>query len=83
PPFQLVYHDWLNSTVRVYAQKHTYTLDDELAAVQLVAHVYGRIGLLIHTPVITYAVYDSALACPAEGFMTTLLTDLATIMVNK
>ena len=79
PNFYSVYNEWLNGTIKVYAQEHSYLLDDASCTVQVIAHAYGRIGLLIHAAR-TYAVYDPMLACPAEGFMTTLLTDIAAQM---
>lgn len=83
PPFHAVYHDWLNSTVRVYAHKHLCTLDGETGTAQVVAHAYGRVGLLIQTAAKSYAVYDPVFACPAEGFMTTLLADIAERMMGS
>lgn len=76
PEFQHVYTEWLNGTTRIYADQHTYILDDQTCTVQVIANAYGRMGLLIHAAE-TYAVFDPMLACPAEGFMTTLLTDIA------
>ena len=79
PDFQTVYTEWLNGTIKVFAQKHSYLLDDDPCTIQVIAHAYGRIGLLIRASS-TYAVYDPLLACPAEGFMTTLLAEVATHM---
>ncbi|MBA3873813.1 MAG: hypothetical protein H0X30_32170 [Anaerolineae bacterium] len=79
PDFQSVYTEWLNGTIKVFTQEHPYLLDDESCSIQVIAHAYGRIGLLIHAAD-TYAVYDPVLACPAEGFMTTLLADVAAHM---
>lgn len=76
PTFQMVYTEWLNGTTRLYAEQHTYLLDDQPCTVQIIAHAYGRMGLLIHANQ-TYAVFDPMLACPAEGFMTSLLTEIA------
>jgi hypothetical protein len=79
PDFQSVYTEWLNGTIKIFSQQHSYLLDDQSCTIQVIAHAYGRIGLLIHAAE-TYAVYDPLLACPAEGFMTTLLTEVATHM---
>ena len=79
PDFQAVYSEWLNGTVKVFTQEHSYILDDESCTIQVIAHAYGRIGLLIRAAEI-YAVYDPILACPAEGFMTSLLTEVAAHM---
>lgn len=73
PDFQTVYSEWLNSTVRLFADVQMY----ESWRVQVVAHAYGRIGLLVYRPDATDAVYDPTLACPAEGFMTGFLSDVA------
>jgi hypothetical protein len=79
PDFQAVYTEWLNGTIKIFTEQHSYLLDDESCTIQVIAHAYGRIGLLIQAAN-TYAVYDPLLACPAEGFMTTLLTDVAAHM---
>jgi hypothetical protein len=82
PDFHAVYTDWLNSTMKVFAQSYAFTLGEHNCQVQIVAHAYGRIGLLIQTLNTIYAVYDPALACPAEGFMTALLTEVAARMTT-
>ncbi len=79
PTFQTVYGEWLNGTIKVFTQEHTYVLGDETCTIQVIAHAYGRIGLLIQASD-TYAVYDPILACPAEGFMTNLLIEIAAHM---
>lgn len=79
PDFQTVYAEWLNGTIKIFTQQHSYLLDGESCTIQVIAHAYGRIGLLIRAAA-TYAVYDPLLACPAEGFMTTLLTEIAAHM---
>jgi hypothetical protein len=79
PDFQAVYTEWLNGTVRLYAKQHAFMLDDETCTVQVIAHAYGRIGLLIRASQV-YAVYDPMLVCPAEGFMTKLLIEVAAHM---
>ncbi len=79
PDFQAVYSEWLNGTVKAFAQEHSYMVGDQSCTIQVVAHAYGRIGMLIRADE-TYAVYDPILACPAEGFMTKLLLDVAAHM---
>jgi hypothetical protein len=49
--------------------------------VQIIAHAYGRAGMVIHASDETFYVYDAALGCPAEGFMSTLLSDIAARML--
>ncbi len=79
PDFQTLYVEWLHGTTKIFTQEHSYILDDQPCTVRVVAHAYGRIGLLIYSAR-TYAVYDPLLACPVEGFMTTFLTDIASHM---
>ncbi|MBZ0282955.1 MAG: hypothetical protein K8L97_19605 [Anaerolineae bacterium] len=79
PDFPTVYRDWLNSTIRLFSEVYIYPPDWRI---QVVAHAYGRMGLLIHTPDTTYAVYDPSLACPAEGFMTALLGEVCERLVG-
>ncbi len=76
PDFTAVYGEWLTSTTRLFTQRHTFQLDDAPAQAQVVAHAFGRFGLLIQAADVVHAVYDPALACPAEGFMVNLLTDI-------
>jgi hypothetical protein len=82
PDFRRVYTEWLNGTLKVFAQVYPYPLDGQPCQVQIVAHAYGRIGLLIHAAGAVQAVYDPALACPAEGFMTALLAEVAARMAG-
>lgn len=83
PVFHVVYADWLNSHARVFAHEYPYLLDGQACRVQVVAHAYGRVGLLLHTIQNVYALYDPALACPAEGFMAALLNEVAGRMVRQ
>lgn len=83
PSFHSVYADWLNSHARVFAHEYPYLLNGQPCSVQVVAHAYGRVGLLLHSTESVYAVYDPVLACPAEGFMATLLTEVAGRMVMQ
>jgi hypothetical protein len=81
PEFQSVYRDWINGTVRVFSEAYPYAHAGEDWRVQVVAHAYGRIGLIVRRPDGTDYVYDPALACPAEGFMAALLADVGTRMI--
>jgi hypothetical protein len=83
PAFPAVYADWLNSRARVFAHEYPYLLDGQVCRVQVVAHAYGRVGLLLCTAESVYALYDPALACPAEGFMAALLGEVAGRMVRQ
>lgn len=75
--FDTIYQDWLNSTLRLSHKIHTYPYQGERWQVQIVNHVYGRVGLKVTGIDQTHYVYDSTLACPAEGFMLALLRDTA------
>jgi hypothetical protein len=80
PDFRAVYGEWLNGTAKIFAEQYTYAHQDQQWIIHIVAHAYGRIGLLIQAGDQHYAIYDPALACPAEGFMTTLLSEVVARM---
>jgi hypothetical protein len=74
PTFEAVYHAWLADSVRVSSTVHPYAHGGALWQVRVLNTIYGRAGLVVtlekgHT----VYVLDSALACPAEGFMVHLL----------
>ncbi len=74
PTFEAVYHAWLADSVRISSTVHPYPHGDALWQVRVLNTIYGRAGLAVtlgdgHT----VYVLDSALACPAEGFMVHLL----------
>ncbi len=82
PDFEAIYTNWLNGTARIASHVIEYTYGDQVWGIQIVAHAYGRIGLIIAAPEITYYVIDPVLACPAEGFMTALLRDVCTAITR-
>ncbi|HLV35110.1 MAG TPA: hypothetical protein VKY59_08365 [Spirillospora sp.] len=77
PEFSRVYDDWLNESVRISPTVHSYIHRGETWAVQIVSTAYGRIGLIVWTDKETHYVHDTSLGCPAEGFMHTLLNEVA------
>lgn len=77
PDFVDVHAAWLDTTVRTLHTVYHYRHNDEDWQVQTVYHAYGRAGLIVQTPSETYYLHDSALGCPAEGFMLTLFTQVA------
>jgi hypothetical protein len=83
PDFASIYDDWLNNSIRVSQTRHLYRHDGQSWAVQVMTHAYGRFGLMIHTGDATHYVYDAALACPAEGYMHALLSDVVNLLVNS
>lgn len=72
-PFEAIYGAWLDQTVRVSQTIHHYGDWD----VQIVTHAYGRAGMIVRDGSETYYVSDSALGCPADGYMATLLVEVA------
>lgn len=82
PPFHQLYGDWLMGTVRVSYDAHSYQHADDIWALRVIRHAYGRVGLLVETPDASHYVADSALACPTQGFMFKLLQAVAERMVS-
>ncbi|MDX1992482.1 MAG: hypothetical protein SF029_08835 [bacterium] len=78
PLFADLYADWLNASVRVSVRVHEIDHRGERWQVRIFNTAYGRAGLIVTLPDGTTAyVRDAALACPVEGYMGTLLRDLA------
>lgn len=80
--FEEIHTEWLNNSVRVSKQVHTYTHEGRLWAVQIVNHIYGRVGLMIRIGETTHYVRDSSLACPAEKFIEGLAREVAEQLLN-
>jgi hypothetical protein len=80
PPasFESLYAAWIHSTIRLSHTVHLYPYRDQPTwEVQVLTHVYGRFGMVIQTVDGTRCVYDAALACPALGYMGSLLAETA------
>ncbi len=77
PPFEQIYGEWLFSTVQVSSVPIGYTHGDAQWALHPVSHAYGRVGFVVQTPHGAHYVQDKTLACPAEGYMASLLRDVA------
>lgn len=82
PDFRAVYGEWLDGTTRVFAQVYPYQHHDESWSIQVVATAYGRAGLIVSTPGATHYLRDASYGCPAEGFMTALLAEIAARMAG-
>lgn len=67
--FQAVYAAWLHDSIRISQTEHAY----DGWRVRVITHAYGRFGLECVRAGDTHYVYDAALACPAQGFMESLL----------
>jgi hypothetical protein len=77
PAFEDVYNRWLSSTVLLSRVLYRYPHRGEVWQIQPVQNAYGRVGMVVHTPSATHYVHDTRLSCPAEGFMVSLLHEMA------
>jgi hypothetical protein len=77
PTFGQIYGEWLDSSVRIFGEIYEYTHAGQTWQIRLVAHAYGRAGLILDTGAETHYVYDPSLGCPAEGYMASLLSEVA------
>ncbi len=77
PEFRHVYDEWLNSSTRLFSEVYGYEHRGQHWRIRVVAHAYGRAGLIIDTGEVRHYVHDPALGCPAEGFMASLLGEVA------
>lgn len=75
--FHQVYWDWMDSSVRLSHRVHRYVHQGQEWQVQIVNHAYGRAGLRIDTGQEVLYMQDGAYVCPAEGYMLTMLEELA------
>jgi hypothetical protein len=79
--FHTIYSQWLDNSVKVFTQAYPYDHAGQRWHIQLIAHAYGRAGMVVYTREDTYYVYDPALGCPAEGFMSALLAEIVARML--
>jgi hypothetical protein len=83
PDFASVYSEWLNDSVRVSTQEHVYAYGDQTWQVRILNAIYGRMGLEVTMPAETVYIADSVYACPAEGFMATLLQEVGERLAGR
>jgi hypothetical protein len=83
PTFEVAYEEWLWSTIRVAVAEHPYVFAGEIWRVQVVSHAFGRCGLVVARPNEVDYVLDGSLACPAEGFMITMLSEVCTRILSS
>jgi hypothetical protein len=76
PTFEQIYERWLNSAVLTSKQFIPYQHQNQEWRIYLVKYIYGLAGMIVETAQERFYVYDPALACPAEGFMSALLNDV-------
>jgi hypothetical protein len=77
PNFSEIYQRWLSSTVAISQASYFHRHQENPWRIQLVRTAYGRCGLIIHTDLETHYVHDPEHSCPAESFMSSLLSDVA------
>ena len=75
--FVSVYQTWLDASVRVSSEVRTIQYAENIFDVQIVNHIYGRVGLEVTVDSKTYFVTDKSLACPGENFMEELCREAA------
>ena len=80
--FASVYMEWVNASIRISSQEHIYMVHGETWCVRILNAIYGRIGLEVKTPDETLYIADSIYACPVEGFMSTLLQEVAERLIG-
>lgn len=83
PDFQVVYQQWYTDSVRVSSQQHTYVHGAAVWQVQIINAAYGRIGLVVQTDQARHYVQDASYACPAEGFISRLLSATVVKLIHS
>ena len=81
PNFREVYEEWLSDSVHIGSTVHSYIHEGDVWAVQIVHTAYGRTGMVVWTNNDTHYVLDNQYGCPAEGFMLSLLSEVATRII--
>lgn len=77
PSFAKVYAQWVGNSIQLSGNHFCYRHRDQEWDIQIIHSVYGRIGLYICIEGKEFFVYDTIYACPAEGFMTQILTQIS------
>ncbi len=80
PSFAELYMNWLDSTVVIGSAVHSYIHRDEIWAVQVVGHAYGKAGLAVWTNAATYYVEDNVYNRRWQLFLEALLAGTAVRM---
>jgi hypothetical protein len=78
PQFIQMYHNWLDNSMRLSHDIHPYQHEGKQWEINIVNNAYGRVGLRIQRGNAVDYVQDNVYACPAEHYMTLLLTEVAT-----
>jgi hypothetical protein len=80
PAFADVYAEWLDSTVEIGGAVHPYLYHDEVWAVQVISHAYGKAGMIVWTAAATYYVQDSAQSCRLQPYLEVLFSEVGVRM---
>ncbi|MDQ7027859.1 MAG: hypothetical protein Q9P01_22270 [Anaerolineae bacterium] len=83
PQFQQIYGDWLNASTRLSHHVHDYSHKSETWHINIINNAYGRVGLQVQRGAIADYVQDGMYACPAEGYMMTLLTEVTALLTMR
>jgi hypothetical protein len=83
PDFLIIYANWLQESIRLSATRHEYEHHHAIWYIQIVNHVYGRVGLEVNMGDEIIYVQDGRDACPAEGFMFNLLRDITDTIIKR
>jgi hypothetical protein len=76
PQFQQIYGEWLNGSTRLSQQVHDYDHKGDIWHINIINNAYGRVGLRVKRGETFDYVQDGIYACPAEGYMASLLDDI-------
>jgi hypothetical protein len=79
PTWETVHAQWLMDSVRISGKVFDYPPD---LIIQIISTIYGRVGLRIKQMGAVDYVLDRTHACPAEGFMTHLMRDVAHALIT-
>jgi hypothetical protein len=83
PAFEDVYLQWLHASIRLSQRTFSYPYrDGSVWQIQLLNHAYGRFGLRVQADEQVWVVQDGVYACPAEGYMEVLLSELCQKMLD-
>ena len=67
--YAAAYQIWLNNSVQVGTDAKTYQHREQRFTINLIYDAYGRVGMKIQQSEAAYYVADTALGCPAAGYM--------------
>ncbi len=75
--FNALYQKWLHSSNEIFAKPYIYEHQGKQLVINMMANVYGRMGMQIKIEEEIYEVADFSLGCPAANYMGELSCELA------